>query len=379
LRRHAGLVLACVGLFLLSLSNKIYAGHRLLLEFPAPSWIVELRATGRMFWPVSYAALIVGALILCRRFKRPWVGVLLLVLATLQYIESSPIRRWIRRVYKPQYEWTLNPAEFRPLLAHNKKLMVWPTFGCGGDQNRPVFSHLFLLASEVAIPVNTTYTGRLSVIPKCNLPEFPITVKADEMWVFVPNATPVTVMSVVNWRDLCRQIDTVVVCAQDLRGRTDLPLPNVPMIPTGTTLSTAAGGAGDQALVSGWGSGSEIWGVWSEGSEAELIGNIPRPSGKALTFTAMARGVPPSNEQKVTVIADGIPVATWDVKPGDGEYTATIPPASRPDQPVMIEFRFDNPFNPPWLANREVWFRNDRKVGMGLVAFRFDVPPGNKR
>ena len=375
LKRHAGLVLACIGLFLLALSNKIYAGHLLLVEFPAPSWIVQVRSSGRMFWPVAYAAIIVSTLIVCQRLNRRWVGVLLLVLAAMQYVETSPMRRWIRHRYAVQYPWAIDPAEFRPLLATHTNLMVWPKFGCGGDQNRAAFSHLFLLASEVGIRVNTTYTGRLPSVPDCDLPEFPIVVKSSDMWVFVPNGAPTDPMSIVDWRDICREISGLVVCAQDLRSRKDLPLPTIPSIPVGTTFPTITAGAGDAALVGGW-FPPEVWGVWGEGGASELIAKVVRPAGEALVFTAVARGVPPSNDQKVTVVADGVPVATWDVRQVAAEYKAVIPAAAADDAPVKIEFQFANSFNPPWLAGREIWFRSDRKIGMGLTSFRFDPVAG---
>jgi hypothetical protein len=262
----------------------------------------------------------------------------------------------------------------RPLLASHSKLIVWPKYGCGGDPNSLAFSHVFLLAAEVAIPVNTSYVGRFAAMPNCELPKFPISVDAGELWVFAPKATPAMVISVVGWQDVCRQLDAVVVCAQDLRGRTDLPAPSIPTLPMGKILSTAANGSGEQALVSGW-SDRETWGVWSEARDAQLVVNLARPSNKALAFTVWARGigVPPSMTQRVIVSANGVPVANWDVKEGgDSEYTALIPPPSKPDEPIVIEFHMPNAITPPWLAKRMVWDRNDRKLGIGLVGFRFD-------
>jgi len=374
LRRHGGLAFVCVALILLALSNKVYAGHRLLLDLPAPVWLIQLRTTGRFFWPVAYASILIGALIVCRSLSRRWLAAVLLLLATLQYVESSPMRRWIRRGFKNHWEWAVNPAQLRPLLASHSKLIVWPKYGCGGDPNSLAFSHVFLLAAEVAIPVNTSYVGRFTAMPQCELPKFPISVDTGELWIFAPKATPAMVMSVVDWRDICRQLDAVVVCAQDLRGRADLPLPTIPVLPTGKILSTGANGQGDQALVSGW-SDVEPWGVWSEAPDAQLIVNLARPSDKGLILTAWARGigVPPSMTQQVIVSANGLPVATWNVKEGaDSEYAALIPASSRPGQPVVIEFHMPNAFTPPWLAKMKVWDRNDRKLGIGLAAFRID-------
>ena len=370
LRRHSGLVLACVGLFLLALSTKVYAGHRLMLDLPAPDWILQLRATGRFFWPVAYVAVIVSALIVCRRLAAHWSVVVLLLLAALQYGETTPMRRQVRRAFKEHWDWVLDTAQLRPLLANHSKLMVWPKFACGGDQTSQAFSQLFLLASEVAIPVNTTYVGRFTVQPQCTLSEFPIVVQPGELWAFVPKATAGMVMSVVDWQSICRQLGPLVVCAQDLQSRTDLPRVTPPTLPTGQRLSTTANGAGDQSLASGWYE-PEPWGVWSEGPAAELVANVAVPSNKELVFTAWAQalGARPSTTQRVAVSANGIPVATWNVRESDNsEYTAAIPPRSQPDQAIRIVFHIEHPITP----RQDGLGPDDREVGLGLAAFRFD-------
>lgn len=370
LRRHSGLVLACVALFLLALSNKVYAGHHLLLNFPAPSWILQLRTTGRFFWPVAYTALIVSALIVCRILPRRFAVSILLLLAVVQYVESSPMRRWLRRGFRSDWDWAVNTAQVRPLLAHHSKLIVWPKYGCGGDQNTLVFSHLFLLASESAIPVNTTYTGRLTSVPTCDFPEFPISVKPNELWVFVPNATPAMEMSVADWHSICRQIGVLVTCAQDLRNRDDLPVPNLPVIYPGKVESTSGKGPGTEFLVSGW-SYPEPWGIWAEGSTADLVADVSVSYNKPLMFRALARGlgVHPSTTQRVTVIANGRVAATWDVKEGENlEYSAPILPRSTPGHPIMIQFRVDHPVSP----HQDGLSQDNRKLGFGLAGFRFD-------
>jgi hypothetical protein len=372
LRRHGGLVLACIVLTLLALSTKVYAGHRLLLDLPSPSWLLQLRASGRLFWPVAYTAIIVGTVIVSRKLPAPRAFVLLFVLATLQYVESMPMRREVRRVIRSRPGYTIDTALFRSLLADHSKLTVWPKFGCEADPRTPEFSDLYLLASEVAIPVNMTYVGRFTKWPNCTLSEFPISVGANELWVFVPRWNPAIVISVVDWHSICRQSSVLVVCAQDLRGRTDLPLPTVPTLPLGKTLSTAADGAGNQWLASGW-YASEPWGIWSHGATAYLAANFDKPLDRGLVLRVWASGlaVRPSTTQRVTVLANGHPIATWDVKEGvESEYSAAIPPPSPPAQSVFIEFHVDHPISP----RQQGLAPDPRELGFGLSAFRFDEP-----
>lgn len=242
LKRHAGLVFSSVVLTCLALSTKVYAGHRLLLDLPTPGFLMELRSSGRLFWPVAYILVITGIVIVCRKLPPRWAFATVLVFASFQYIESIPMRQEVRRCIRTRPGYSVDTGLLRSLLATHSMLNVWPKFGCGADVTVQAYSDLYLLASEVAIPVNMTYVGRFTRPPDCHLPEFPITVGQKELWVFVPKWDPAMVESVVDWRDICRQSGVLVVCAQDLRGRSDLPLPSVPPSPLGTNLSTTAGG-----------------------------------------------------------------------------------------------------------------------------------------
>ena len=370
LRRHAGLLIACIGLTLLALSTKIYAGNRLLLDLPAPDWLQQLRSSGRLFWPVAYAAVLAGIVIVCRRLSARWAFTLVLVFAGLQYVESMPMRREVRSLIRNRPGYTINTVLFRSLLADHSMLYVWPKFGCGADITAPEYSQLYLLASEVAIPVNMTYVGRFTQWPNCNLPDFPISVGSSDLWVFVPQWRPAMVLSVDDWRDICRQSGPLVACAQDLRGRTDLPPPHLPTLPLDETVSATTGGSGLPWLASGWYE-PESWGIWSHGRDAYLAPYFNRPfdRGLMLTVTAVGLAPHPSTAQKVTVVANGRTVATWDVAEGAArEYSAVLPPVSSA-QSVYIEFHIDHPAVPGKQASGV----DPRELGFGLTAFRFDA------
>lgn len=372
LRRHAGLVFSSVVLTCLALSTKVYAGHRLLLDLPTPNVLLELRGSGRLFWPVAYALVITGIVIVGRKLPPRWAFVTLLVFASLQYLESVPMRQEVRRVIRSRPGYTVDTSLLRSLLAAHSKLTVWPKFGCGADVTEPAFSQLYLLASEVAIPVNMTYVGRFNKPPNCNLSAVPVTVGADELRVFVPQWTPAMVISVVDWSSICRQSGVLVLCTQDLRDRTNLPLPAVPPLPLGETQSTAADAPGIQWLASGW-YNPEPWGVWSSGSVAELAVSLPNADNEPLIFTATARGLAagPSNSQRITVSAEGRVIATWDVKEGPpAEYSATIPPRSSSSAPILIELHIDHPVSPSEQGRGA----DPRQLGFALSAFRFDEP-----
>ena len=369
LRRHAGLVLACLALTFFAMSTRMYAGNRLILDLGTPSWLMELRSSGRLFWPVSYTLIIVGTIIVCRKLPYRWAATLLLVFACLQYVESSPMRRVVRHVFKSRTPYTVNSSLLRPLLASHSKLVVWPKFGCGGDTRTPEFSEVFLLASEVAIPVNMSYVGRFSKEPDCRLPEFPVMIGPKELWIFVPQWTPTMVLAISDWHSICRQSAALVLCAQDLRDRTDLPVPAIPSIHLGETVPTVVNSSGLQWLLDGW-YGPEPWGTWSEGPKARLAFHLAEPATKPLVFsvTAGALGAHPSTSQKIGVFANGQQIATWDVKEPISHYQATIPASPDPNRSVLIEFHVEHPISPSEINAGKDW----RKIGFALCGFRVD-------
>jgi hypothetical protein len=133
---------------------------------------------------------------------------------SLQFIEASTLRKRLRQAFRNPQPWVLDTAALRPLLSAHTKLTVWPKFLCGADPRSAPLMQTFLLASEVAIPVNTTYTGRYITLPKCDAPT---KVDAKELLVFMPSAPSALVTSVQDWRNICRQVGVLTVCSQELR------------------------------------------------------------------------------------------------------------------------------------------------------------------
>lgn len=368
LRRHAGLVFSCLVLTFLALSTKIYAGQRLLLDLPTPSFLLELRGSGRLFWPVAYALILAGVVIVCRNLPARWAAVALLLFATVQFVETMPVRRQIRHTLRTRPGYTVDTTLLRSLLADHSMLTVWPKFACGADPRAPEFSQLYLLASEVAIPVSMTYVGRLTQPPDCVLPRVPISVADKELLVFVPQWNAGMVASVSDWQDICRQSGPLVVCAQDLRRHANLPVASIPAAPLDKWLATTTDGPGAPWLASGW-YGSEDWGTWANGSRAYLVANVDKSLHGPLVLQVRATGVAghPATVQKVTVHANGQPVATWDVTEGaQTEYDATIPAPSQPSSTVIVEFAVEHPIIP----QQQHRGADPRNLGFGVYAFR---------
>jgi hypothetical protein len=134
-RAAAPLIAALLALTALALSNKVYAGHRLLLDVPVPAPLMalfnEVRSSGRLFWPVAYALLAVSILALDRAPKRMLVGLGLAVALGLQFADTRILRWSLGESYKPSGQPALfdaGPWKRGPFSGHN--LRVLPSYLC---------------------------------------------------------------------------------------------------------------------------------------------------------------------------------------------------------------------------------------------------------
>lgn len=67
LRKHAGLAAVLAGLSALAVSHRVGFGEEIVLDLgTAPALLEQFRASGRFFWPVAYALLIGGFVLMAR-------------------------------------------------------------------------------------------------------------------------------------------------------------------------------------------------------------------------------------------------------------------------------------------------------------------------
>lgn len=168
-RRHLGLILALLGCTALALSFRVGLGERLLLDLqPVPSFLQQFRASGRFFWPVSYALLLASVVLLARQGQRG--RRLLLLCAALQFLDATPQREALRAWAAERPPWTIEAGALRPLLAAASRHSVVPAWACVPRedwQTRTRILEILLLASETPRPVNTMYAARWRDPPAC--------------------------------------------------------------------------------------------------------------------------------------------------------------------------------------------------------------------
>jgi hypothetical protein len=323
--RHTGLVVACLAMTLLALLNKVYAGHDLVAKFGGDDLRMQFRVSGRFFWVVTYMLLIGSTALVCRSLPRRLGFAIVLILALLQFFETDRMRRVVRHAFRSPAAWTLDTNKLRPLLKQHSILKIWPEFRCGVDHGAPPFLQLTLLASEIALPVNTTYAARVTEEPTCDAP---IQVRPGELLALLPPRGNAMSTWVQDWREVCKQLGDLVACSQQMRSRSDLPSPRMAALPLNSTFITALDKPGLEALGSGW-SIPEPWGIWSDGQDARFAidPDTPKENRLVLRVWAHSLAATPGGQQTVNVWINGQPSVVWQVNEvPDGEYTAILPP-----------------------------------------------------
>jgi hypothetical protein len=166
--RHRGLALCCVALWLLALSKKLYAGKLLLLNVhTAVGPLQMVRASSRLFWPVSYLALIgcVAAL----AAKRPRLALVVLPLcALLQFLDGTSVRAFDHARLNDPQPWLFDPDALRPLMRSATRLVIVPGYGCPSGDDTAVMQVLWI-AAETRVPTNTAYVARIVHPQPCDV------------------------------------------------------------------------------------------------------------------------------------------------------------------------------------------------------------------
>lgn len=189
LRRHAGLAVVLLALTALAVSHKVGFGERIVLDLgEAPGVLEQFRASGRFFWPVSYALLVAGMVLLAR--INP---VLCLAAGLLQFADATPLRAAIADWAAARPAWIIDAPSLRAELATAGKLTLLPSWPCVTDAEAPDVHPLQLqvlaLASERAVPASTMYVARWHTRPGCRDPQMAALPLADgELRLFLPSA-----------------------------------------------------------------------------------------------------------------------------------------------------------------------------------------------
>ena len=166
-RRHTALLIAFALLTVFAISNRVFAGHWLLLTLPMPrdlnQFLGIFRSSGRFFWVIGYAQIALVVVLVFRR-PRPVIVLYLLAAAFLQLIDIQPLRAHIiASIAAGPGEEDLDRNQVARLVARARHLDVVPSFQCSVNAKQiSANMELMLAASRVDVPTNTVYLARQS-------------------------------------------------------------------------------------------------------------------------------------------------------------------------------------------------------------------------
>jgi hypothetical protein len=222
LKRQGGLTAACVALFLLALSNRVYLGHHLLFWLhTAVGPLQMLRSSARLFWPVAYTVLIGSICLICA--TRPRLAMVILpVAAMLQFLDAGTLRALVHQRLAERQPWEFDPSRMSALISSARMLEVLPVFGCTPGHDYALMEPLWL-GAETHIATNTMYVARIVHRQSCDLQAVLADPPAPGSLRVVQPGYQAALANAAWARDDCRMLGSFTVCTADTSRLAGLP------------------------------------------------------------------------------------------------------------------------------------------------------------
>lgn len=378
MRARPWLLLALLGLWLFSLSNQIGIGAQ-TFSYPLPKLAINLasifRASGRMFWPVLYALILIVIFLLIRGY-RPRVVIALLALAlAVQVVDTRNGWMGLRqsKMLTPSTEWAspMRDPFWKSAAAH------YPNIRSLMPQNQ---SERWQVIAEFAathgLKTDAVYMGRMS---STALGEAQAKARrmlesgqydADSLYILDDSVLADAAKTVNSETDLLTRLDGLVVLAPGWKRCAQC----LPMHDEGRQMSPLALTHPGQALTfnystrqlaSGW-STPESWGTWSQGQQARIDLRV-RPDSHSIVLDVMAFVQPQHPSQRVIVSLNGEQVLdTRLTQLQDNHLEIPISAALRQrlavDDRLMIDLQLPDAISPQQLGLND----DSRVMGLGL-------------
>jgi hypothetical protein len=345
LRPWRGLLLVLLGLFLLALSSKIYAGHQLLISFGVHLWnqvFGSVQSSGRAFWPVGYALLLAGIATVSARLPRAAAAAILAAACLLQWIDTGRLRAYAQDYYAGA------DAYPPPLTLRAGARLLSTVPACTASEAANTAAAALGLAA-VRAGMQLAYI-KLSRPPswfnceKVLSDGLELPVQPGELRVFLDlPALPNLRLSALGPATECRKQPGLVACGNGIApptGSIANPGPALPLIVLPSRLS---GASLTPILGIGW--HQDSGGIaWSEGPRSTLLFQS-RPGAATLRLTLSGISRRPGGARPV-----GVSVGTGAVRmidlPDLTQTTIDLPVSTGVDGVVRIAFDSDHPVPP---------------------------------
>ena len=175
-RQHYIFILTLLLMALFALSNKIYVGNFLLVEYPLPAFLDGLiqtfRAPGRFFWPMGYLLVGMAIIAIVRELPKaaPYIlfGAIFIQIAdthhlrkSLWNITSGTYEGVARDKHLPLYSVGGIPSiSMEYILNNHSALRQYPSWWCGGISDQLLEMEISFIASRHLLSQNSFYSAR---------------------------------------------------------------------------------------------------------------------------------------------------------------------------------------------------------------------------
>jgi hypothetical protein len=378
LRVRPWLLLALIGLALFALSNQMGVGAH-TFSYPLPKIALKLanvfRASGRMFWPVLYALILIVMFLLVRGY-RPRIVVALLALAlTIQIVDTRNGWMGLRnsKMITPSAEWAtpMRDPFWASAAAHYSK--VRSLMPQNQSERWQVIADF---AATHGLKTDAVYLGRMSAKALDQARQKTQRMlesgqyDADSLYILDDSVLADAAKSVNSEADLLTRVDDLVVLAPGWKRCSQcLSMPD-----EGRRMSWMALSHPGQVMTfnhttrqlsSGW-SPPENWGTWSAGQQAQVDLRVT-PEARSIALEVMAFVLPQHPAQRVIVSLNGEQVLTTRLTQlQDNHLDIPIPAAIREqlvdNDRLTIELQLPDAISPEQLGLND----DSRVMGLGL-------------
>jgi hypothetical protein len=309
-------------LFACALSNNVGVGNA-DFRYPFPKVLRPaigdltglVRSSGRMFWPVFYAIVLLAITLVVKGFGARIAVVLLAVALGVQVTDTRPgwsyFRAKVKHAGKAWPQAPLRSAFWEEAARHYRKLRVLPA-----GTRREDWAALAYYAARHGLVIDAPYLARISPAAlerlqhkaqeTLELARFDL----DTLYV-LQDGTAAQVEPRLGAADLLASVDGLWVVAPGwLSAGRAVPSPPEPgPLPADLPVSFARNAAGIVHLDAGW-SAPEEWGVWSDAPEVTLQLPVDTPEGR-LWFRVKPYLPPGTPPLEVSVSIDGARCTKW--------------------------------------------------------------------
>jgi hypothetical protein len=378
LSRWPWLLLAMIGLTVFALSNQIGLGAQ-TFSYPLPKAIEGLasifRASGRMFWPVFYAIVLLILFLVVRGYRPVIAMGLLAVALTAQIVDSHIAWAGLRAAKMvPQTSVWASPMQnpfWNSAAAYYKNIRALSPRN-QTDQWQVIAD----FAATHGLKTDAVYMGRMSPKALDNAQRDAQRrlstgrYEADSLYILDDDALELAIKNVHSDTDLLTRVDDFVVlapgwkrCAQCLAMVDEGHA--MSLVPLSQPGLVQAFNRKSRQLVKGW-AAPETWGTWSEGQDAEIALRVA-PGTTSIVIDVLAFVMPPKLTQRVIVSINGVEALSTRLTQVQGNLLEI--PLSAAIRETLVEGRVLNIqlHLPDATSPRNLGLNDDaRLMGLGL-------------